>query len=607
MRQLFFISTLSLLFTQCAEHTGKDNDSIALNKQLPRVLFITTGISNEDAQLAQGVVVAVQSFNKKGAIVRLEPRNVLYDFDELSIYNIIILSTFPGYHDADRKYSLSYMSDEEIHNLSRFVRQGGVMISGDNVGRNFPDGTDRIIEYQQLNPENWELSKCYGLSLSEKNMTAYQNEGEIASYSKWSINVGALLEEDAELWTLVPDSVFSKNLKVLGYWKNGTDSIPAFIENKYEKGTAFLMSSSSFLHPVNDGGYWSIEQISKFYEYVIDEYNKSNDFNVALNPWPNAYEYAFCVTLNSEGVIDQYNRIFRVLNDEHIKPTIFVNGLVNDTIRSFLKKTRYPLESSGYAYSNFKGLKYPQSLDDILRNEKKWDIDFQGFRFPYTKTGYWGLLALDEHNYSFESSIGVNNLDFVHGSVFPYNIVIVNDGFYKSTDILEIAPTYHDDYYFLKAIKEDNTLNSDRLKKNVLIYTKYLENFWDYAVKPYNGLMVYLGHPQYVGYNDSTLKSLVNLAKKVKQDNTWITTINDVAIFRKSLSRLQFYIENDKKKQVIEVVAPDAKIVNDVCLNFTGKVKSASAKKGNVNIIENDKGFQLIFDAFDGQTLTIYY
>ncbi len=607
MMKIFFISLLALLLSQCAKPAGQDNDSISLYKQLPRVLFITTGISDEDGQMAQGVVVAVQSFNKKGATVRLEPRDILYDLEELSKYNIVILSTFPAYHDADRKYSLSYMSDEELHNLARFVRQGGVMISGDNVGRNFPDGTDRIIEYQQLNSENWELSKCYGLSLSEKNMTTYQNEGEITNYSKWNIDVGSLLEEDAELWTLVPDSVFSKKLKVLGYWKNGIDSIPSFIENNYEKGTAFLMSSSSFLHPVNDGGYWSVEQIENFYNYVIDEYNKLNGFNVTLNPWPNAHDYAFCATFNSEGVMDQYKRIFKALDDEHIKPTIFVNGLVNDTIRSFLKKTNYPLESSGYAYKNFKGLKYPQSLDDILRNENKWDIEFNGFRFPFTKPGYWGLLTLDKYNYAFESSIGVNNLDFIYGSVFPYNIVIANDGFYKSTDILEIAPTYHDDYYYLKVIKEDGKLNPDRLKKNVMIYTKYLENFWDRAVKPYNGLMVYLGHPQYVGYSDTTLTSLVNLIKIVKQDNTWITTINDVATFRKNLGRLQFYIEKDDEKQMIEVVAPDAIKVNDVCLNFTGKVKSASAKEGKVKIIENDKGFQLIFDAFDGQSLTILY
>ena len=554
MKQILFIFTLFLLFSHCGEPVRNNNITPESNKQLPRVLFITTGISDDDGQLAQGVVVAVQSFNKKGAIVRLEPRDILYNFEELIKYNIVILSTFPGYHDADRTYSLSYMSDEELHNLTRFVKYGGVLISGDNVGRNFPDGTDRIIEFQQLNSNNWELAKCYGLSLSEKNMTSYQNEGEIANYFKWNINIGSLIEKDAELWTLVPDSVFSKNLKVLGYWKNGTDSIPAFIENNYERGVAYLMSSSSFLHPVNDGGYWSVDQIEKFYHYVLDEYNKLNNINLTLNPWPNAYDYAFCVTLNSEGVIDQYKRIFQLLNKKDIEPTIFVNGLVSDSIISYLKSTNYELESSGYAYKDYIGLKYPQSLNDILRNENKWGIDFQGFRFPFTKPGYWGLMTLDEYNYAFESSIGANNLDFIHGSVFPYNIVITNDGFYKSTDILEIAPIYHDDYYFLKNIKEGGEINPDRLRKSVMIYTQYLENIWERAIKPFNGAMVFLGHPQYVGYNDTTLTSLVNLIKKVEEDNTWVTTINDIAAFRKNLSLLQFYIDYENEKQLIEII-----------------------------------------------------
>lgn len=607
MKQVFYIAALALLLSNCSQPVDMNNGIMAPNKQLPRVLYITTGISNENAQLAQGVVVAIQALNKRGAIVRLEPRDILFDISELMKYNIIILSTFPGYHDADRQYSLSYMLDEELHNLSQFVRQGGVIISGDNVGRNSADGTDRILEHQQLNPENWELSPCFGLSLSEKNMTSYQNEGEIGNYSKWQINAGSVLEEDAELWTLVPDSVFSKKIKILGSWKNGKDSIPSFIQNRFEKGTAYLMSSSSFLQPVNDGGYWSLQQIEDFYNYVIDEYNQSNGLHLSLNPWPNAYEYAFCVTLNSAGTVEQYDRVFQLLEAEDIQPTLFVNGLLNDTVSSFLKSSHFDLESSGYAYKNFKYLKYPQAIEDILRNENKWDIDFHGFRFPYTQPGYWGLLVLDKLNYTFESSIGVNNIDFIHGSAFPYNIVISNDGFYKSTDIMEVAPIYHDDYYFLKIIGEEKELNHALLKKDVMIYSKYLETFWDKAIKPYKGLMVYLGHPQYVGYNDTTLTSLKTLIDKVKQDNTWVTTINDVANFRKNLSQLQFYIEANKGKLSIEIIAPETVKLENVCLNFTGKVKNAISKAGDIKILKNSEGYQLIFTAFNGQTITVEY
>lgn len=288
-------------------------------------------------------------------------------------------------------------------------------------------------------------------------------------------------------------------------------------------------------------------------------------------------------------------------------PAIFVSGLVKDKVKSFLKSSHYPLGSSGYAYKNFQNLRYAESNDDILLNSNYWDVDFHGFRFPYTKPGFWGMRALDENHYSFESSIGANNIDFIYGSVFPYNIVIANNGFYKTTDILEIAPVYHDDYYFLNAIYTDNNPNASQLYNRTLIYSKYLENFWDYAVKPYHGLMVYLGHPQYVGFNDTTVLSLTNLIKKVKHENVWITTMNDVADFRRNLSELQFNFETGNDELEIEISSPENIFVEDVTINFLNKIKSASAKKGKTRIVGGNEKPKLIFDAFNGQKVTVHY
>jgi hypothetical protein len=240
-----------------------------------------------------------------------------------------------------------------------------------------------------------------------------------------------------------------------------------------------------------------------------------------------------------------------------------------------------------------------------MLNENFWGMDFKGFRFPYTDPGYWSLIALDEHDYIYESSIGADNLNFFHGSIFPYNLVVTRDGYYRCTEILEIAPTYHDDYYFLNAIKKDQSPGANQLEKSIEVYSNYLDNFWNYAVKPYHGLMVYLGHPEFVGYNDSTMVALKRLIKDVKKDNTWLTTLNEVADFRKSLGMLQFFVDIEKNRQRIDVIAPGTITVKDVCLNFTGKIKSASAKKGKVRVIKNSQGSQLVFDAFNGQALTI--
>lgn len=604
-KQLLIICCLILLLVRCSPKENRDAVDANGGSQLPRVLIITSGLSEDNSQLAQGIVVAIQGFSKSGATVRLEPRDILFDFKELSAYNIIILSTFPGYHDADRKYSLSYMSDEELHNITRFVQNGGVLISGDNVGRNYTDGTDRIIVSQRLKPDNWELAACFGTIFAEKDMTGYGLQGNIAGYFQWDVSRNLLSGEDSELWTLVPDSFVSDSVKILGYWKKGQDSAAAVIQNSYGKGKSYLLALSGLLHPRNDGGFWSEEQIGAFYSYVIDSYNRDNDVRATLNPWPAGHDYAFCVSLNAEGKQENFERIFKMLDTKEVTPTVFVNGSVSKEIKSLLKASGYPLASSGYSYVNHADLQYPQAVEDILMNENSWETDFNGFRFPYTQPAGWSILALVEHDYTYESSIGADNLDFFHGSIIPYNLVVTNDGFFRSTDILEIAPSYHDDYYFLEALRYGAEPDSNLLEKDIRVYRKYLDNYWQYAVKPYQGLMVYLGHPGYVAYNDSTLTALTGLVDQVKNDNTWITTLAEVAEFRKGLGELRISEETDRKHCKIVIHAPANVNLKDVCLSFKDEIVSAAAKEGKTLVIKQDKGSRLIFDAFDGQTLSI--
>jgi hypothetical protein len=607
MKHFIFLISLALITVRCSQPANDDHKTNTAGSQIARALFITTGISDEESRLAPGIVVAIQSFNKSGTMVRLEARDILYRFEEMKKYNMIILSAFPGYHDADRKYSLSYMSDEELHNLTRFVEEGGVLISGENIGRNYPDGTDRISLFQKLTPENWELSKCYGVTLAERNMTDYSLKGQIKDLVNWEISSRTLSNDDHELWTMVPEKVISDNLLTHGYWIHSGDSALAVTENRFGKGYCYYLALSGLLHPKNEGGFWSEDQISGFYSYVSDHYNKAHGIISELNPWPNGYDYAFCVSLNAEGEPEQYERIFQFLEKEKLQPTVFVNGMVKEEIKTSLLKKSVPLASNGFSYSHYGDIKYPQAVDDILRNENYWNLEFKGFRFPYTHPGFWGLLALDENNYDFESSVGANNLDFFNGSVVPFNLVISNDGFYKSTDILEIAPTYHDDYYFLKIIKEGYFPDSNQITRDAMIFSKYLSNYWNYAVKPYKGVMVFLGHPQFTGYSDVTLTVLENLVEEVKKENTWMATLSDVAVFRKNLALLQFYSEGDANKQHISVTGPDGLWVKDVSFNIPGKIKNARASKGNVKIAESSGFTRLIFDAGDGQTLTINY
>jgi hypothetical protein len=119
--------------------------------------------------------------------------------------------------------------------------------------------------------------------------------------------------------------------------------------------------------------------------------------------------------------------------------------------------------------------------------------------------------------------------------------------------------------------------------------------------------MVYLGHPKFVGYSDSTLTSLEKLINEVQKDNTWITTLNEVVDFRKNLGMLQFFVAETNNGQQIEIKAPGDVSVKGACLNFTGQVKKASVKSGTVKIIKNKMGSQLVFDAFDGQLIEVKF
>jgi peptidoglycan/xylan/chitin deacetylase (PgdA/CDA1 family) len=600
-RALWIISSL-LIFAGCrmpAKHETGEGTAQAI---LPRVLIITSGYSEDKPQLAQGIVVAMQSFNKYGAMVRLEPRDILFDQKELAKFNILILSTFPGYHDADLKYSLSCLSDEEMHNIALFVENGGVLISGENIGRNYNDGTDRINLFQHLNPENWELSKCFGVTLTEKNMTGYSLAGNIKGYLQWDISRGLFSRDDHELWTLVPESSSAENVNVLAYWKKGQDSTGAVIEHKFGKGKSILLASSGLLHPRNDGGLCSEAQIDDFYRYIIDSYCHDNGIETVLNPWPDGYEYAFSVSLNAEGEKEDYERVFKMLEEKKVSPTLFVNGSVESETRTVIKSSGVPLASSGQNYENHAEILYPRAVENLLMNEITWETDFKGFRFPFTSLSLWSILALDEHGYSYESSIGADNLDFFYGSVVPYNLVISVNGFYKSTEIMEMAPCYHDDYYFLEALTDMQKPDSNLLEKEIEIYKKYLDNFWNHGVKPYHGLMVYLGHPGYVGYNDSTMAALSGIIDEVRKDNTWIATLDEIAAFRKGLGELQFRVYSKNNEQEIEVIGPGNVSVTDVCLKFNRKIKSYTVLKGKATV---KNASQLIFNASDGQLIKV--
>lgn len=571
--------------------------------RLPKVAFLTSGINKGNGILPAGAVVALQVFNKQGIHTSMVSRDILLNSAQMKEFSILILSTAIDYYDVDRKYSLTFMSDEELTNLKEWIRNGGVLIAGDNIGRNTLDASDRSNLLGKLTPENWILGECFGVSLHEKDLTGFHIKGSISDSLQ-----GFLVEASmAEQWALVVDSIYSKKVKSLAVWTNGRIQYPAFIENNFGKGISFLLPSSYLLHPANSGGKWSIKQIAAFYEYVAKEFYAEYKNKVWLNPWPQAFDNAFCVTLNAAGNQKEYEHLFSYLKAENITPSVFVDGSINEEFKIFLSAQKLNVESNGFKKLNFRDNSFADTKIDILSNENYWGKDFQGFRFPYTKNSNWGIMVLNDLKYKFDSSIGADNIDDFYGSVVPYYLPLSFGQYYKISDVLEISPPFHDDFYFYQNLPEVDSTNKEQQEKQAKLFEKYLLNFWNYGVKPFDGAMVFMGHPAYTGNNETTMLPLKTLIQKIKKDNTWITTIEEIAIFRDKISKLHFDIEGNENQMNIVVRTVNDIKADGVSLRFNTKPARIKIENSDYQLIEINNLFYLIFNAYNGQKIELHF
>jgi len=598
---LLIIATVVIVLINRKEYKWTtDQDTTYM---VPRVLFITTGAESGNGQLAEGVIIALQTFNGNGAYVQLASRNVLWDPDQLAKFNIIILHSSIGYHDADRKYSLTYMSDAELLNIQNWVKKGGVLISGDNVGRNTLESIDRVSIHGKLTPENWVLSQCFGVSLEERNLKGFLLEGKINENLKGTF-IG---EYNEDHWTLVADSMFGKKQKILAWYKKGKQKIPAMIENKVENGMCFMIPTSYLLHPSNEGGYWSSKDISSFYEYVLKEFFQRYYHKITMSPWPDGNDFAFCVTLNAAGEKEQYKKIFKILDKNDIEPTFFVDGQVPQDIQSYLLDKKVNLQSNAFRKINFRELSFPQSMNYIKQNESIWKRKFSGFRFPFTRNSAWGLIFLEQNGYYFDSSIGADNINSFYGCVFPYNLPVSKDDYYKVLNVLEISPTFHDDYFFYKDLLNASSYSSTKMLMDAELFNKYLHNYLEYAVKPYHGAMVFLGHPLFTAYSDTTIKPLISIINTIKEENAWITSVEKIADYWNNIGKVIYKINDGENDTEIFVCSESNIEIKDATILLFTKPRSVKLQKGKHKIIEGDNCYYLVFDAFNGQKIRIKY
>ncbi len=611
MRKTIVISVIVILSASVIYYFFPNRNLFSSNDKstnylLPKAAFITSGTIDGNGILPSGAVVALQTFSKLGIYTEISSRDILLDPKALQEYSILILSTAIDYYDIDRKYSLSYMSDMELNNLKDWTANGGVLVAGDNIGRNTPNSSDRANLFGSLNSTNWALADCFGVTLKEKNVTNFHINGNINN----NLNGLFLGESASEQWVLVVDSVQSKTLKSLAIWTDGRTSYPALIENYFEKGIAFLLPTSYLLHPANDGGKWGVNQIANFYKYVVDEFYSRHNNKVVLNPWPDGFNYAFCVTINSNGERADYNRLLSYLKSEKITPTFFVDGFIGNELKDYLSSEKIYLESNGFKKTNYRGQhSFTEIKTDILNNKNYWNKPFIGFKFPYSRISNWGIMALNDMDYLFDSSIGADNINTFKGSVIPYHLPFSYGQYYKRSNILEISPTLHDDFHFYQTADDSSNIvdNSEYQEKQAKLFEKYLLNFWNYSVKPFYGCMVFLGHPLYTANNDITLQPLKNLIQNVKKDSAWITTIENIAEFRNNLGELKFNIKEQGSYMEITVDVPPNTKVEGITLRLDNKPSKVKISNGDYKLIEKGRLFYLCFTAELGQKIELRF
>ena len=566
--------------------------------KFPKVLFVTTGDGDGRGTIPDGVVLSLQTFNRLGVSVRLENRSVLLKPEILAKYTILLIPSVTGYHDKPVPASLSYMLEIEMKNITEWVKNGGTLISDVNIGRNTIDGKDRILSKGVLDNESWLLSKCFGVELKEIN-----TEGFSIKDTKLDIWKKKIISKNK--WELVPVNS-TKKVNVLAKRSIDIISYPAITLNKFGKGNALLLPSFHLLTPKDDGGLSSEDEIIQFYNYIFNIAIGERNHQIFPEPWKDGYTSVYCQTFDDGGNKQQYERMISFVKQNKL-PTVFfaTPNIDSNIIEKILGEPYVSLQGHSFNHPDFRKLDFHQTENEFLLNREFWNTNFVGFRFPYVSNSFWGMYKLEELGFIYETSIAANNIDFIRGSVVPYNIPIFNDNFYKSLNLLEISQIYRSDWYFYQKVLEREPYTKKQQKIDADKFRTYLFDYHSKVVEPNKGVMVYLGHPMYTFISETTMQALADFLSYIKSRNVWITTLDELAKYRNRLSNLELNISEQQNEVVINM-----KTDNHSITGLTFKLDKMPQKviyNETYNIKEIDNNIYLILNVNNKNTVKILY
>ncbi|MFO7650217.1 MAG: hypothetical protein R6X13_02595 [bacterium] len=582
IRRTIGVAAALLLAVACTgrgKQTGAASSGDAL--VYPRVLFLTTG-SDGLGQLPSGANICLEAFNGLGAFAEVADKSVLLERARLDSVRIIVAPTIAGYHDGDRLFSLSFLDSAGMANLAEWVRSGGILIAGENIGRNTVEGEDRAISGGVVEASEWPLAEVFGYSMREVNLTGFRMVKDSAAglLDGYRDDLTRTLEGD---WLLVP-AESAGGFRTLARWTDGSTSYPAVTANPCGRGWGILVPHFLLLQPSIDGGAGDASAIAGFWRGVF-ALALGDGPAVCFNPWPGPYRSALAVTLNEAGgdsaVPGPKAMLAELLRTGGMdRVTVFATGLVPGPVLDYLKGDgRVELASLSFRHPRFSDLDYCRTLWELARFEDHVRRPVRGFRFPFSNRTAAGMFILSRRGYKYESSIHVDHATGYAGALFPYNIPTwVQDQYCLVTSMLELSPTVEDWSYFGAGALASSYPKAVQ-ERDAQRFGARLQAAWRDLVRARRGMMVLSLHALYSGHSPTTLApAMAFLAEAAGAGDVWLAGLEDIADWWNARRNVDIRVQAKQDRTVVSLTNRNPEPVRGLTIRLDDPALNATAR-----------------------------
>lgn len=545
---------LILILASCGADDSKPSGRHAdAGLVYPRVLLLTTG-SDGTGTLPAGANLALETFNALGAFAEIADKSVLLARARLDSTRIIVAPTIAGYHDADRLFSLSFLDSASMANLARWVEAGGILIAGENVGRNTPEGMDRAADDGVLSAREWPLAPVFGYAMREVDLSGCQlvKDSGATLLEGYRSDLSRLLAND---WLLVPVESVGVGVRTLAWWRGDTARYPGLTVNRFGQGYGIMVPYFLLLQPANDGGAGDIAAIAGFYRRVF-ALALGDGPEVCVNPWPGPYRGALAVTLNEAG--DGGDGLERLLTGLFAVPglnaaDVFVTGRLPGPMLDYLRReSRVRLASLGYTHARFRDLDYCRTVWELARLEDFLRLPLAGFRFPFSNRTPAGVFSLAQRGYRYESSIPIDHAAGFSGTLFPYRLPVwVREQYCLMTSVLELSPALEDWDFYGDGVAS-GAYDPAAQTRDATRLAARLQSTWRDLVLPRQGMMILTLHGAYSGFSATTLAPVTGfLTETVKAGDVWLTSLEGIADWWQARGRVDIRVQASPDRTVL--------------------------------------------------------